>query len=143
MVLLSMMLKKIQYTDLNAKQKENYNFQKIAASLADYGYSCMWLNDDWQGADFIANHIDGIDFLKVQLKGRLTIDKKYVGKDIFVAFRHKDDTYLYPHDELMSFVFKELPYTEKGDSWAQNGGFSWPNPMPKKLEQELARYKLV
>lgn len=65
-----MRFKKIQYVDLNARQKENYNFQKIAASLAEYGYSCMWLNDDWQGADFIANHIDGVEFLKVQLKGR-------------------------------------------------------------------------
>ncbi|MEI7758754.1 MAG: hypothetical protein WCJ05_01050 [bacterium] len=137
-----MMLKKIKYTNLNARQKENYNFQKIAATLAEYGYSCMWLNDDWQGADFIANHIDGVEFLKVQLKGRLTINKKYIGKDIYVAFRHEDDTYLYPHDELMTFVFKELPNTEKGESWVQNGGFSWPNPMPKKLEQELVKYKL-
>jgi len=27
---------------------------KVAAALADYGYNSMRLNDDWQGADFIA-----------------------------------------------------------------------------------------
>lgn len=137
-----MLFKKIKYADLNARQKENYNFQKIAATLAEYGYSCMWLNDDWQGADFIANHIDGIEFLKVQLKGRLTISKKYIGKDIYIAFRYLDSTYLYPHDVLMNFIFKELPNTEKRDSWITDGGFSWPNPMPKKLEKELANYRL-
>lgn len=135
-------MKKISYNDLNARQKENYNFQKIAATLAEYGYSCMWLNDDWQGADFIANHIDGIEFLKVQLKGRVTINKKYIGKDIYIAFRHEDDTYLYPHDEIMNFIFTELPNTEKRESWAKEGGFSWPNPMPKKLQAKLENYKL-
>lgn len=132
----------IRYTDLNARQKENYNFHKIAAVLADYGYYCMWLNDDWQGADFIANHIDGRGSLKVQLKSRLTIDRKYIGKDIHIAFRHAGGTYLYPHDTVMLLLFKLLPQTAKRKSWERKGRFSWPNPMPKKLEQLLAEYKL-
>lgn len=79
---------KIEYRSLNSRQQENYNFQKVAALLADYGFNCLRLSDDWQGADFIACHIDGQTFLKVQLKGRLTIDKKYVGKGIHIAFLH-------------------------------------------------------
>ena len=71
---------KVDYNSLNAKQKENYNFHKVAAALADYGYNSMRLNDDWQGADFIA--IKGEEMIKVQLKGRFTIDKKYLGKEI-------------------------------------------------------------
>lgn len=47
-------LSKITYKNLNARQKENYNYHKVAATLADYGYNSMRLNDDWQGADFIA-----------------------------------------------------------------------------------------
>ena len=47
-------LKKIHYKDLNSRQKENYNFQKVAGELADYGFNCLRLTDDWQGADFIA-----------------------------------------------------------------------------------------
>ena len=71
------MFQRIQYEQLNSRQKENFNFQKVAAELADYGFNCMWLNDDWQGADFIACHIDGNNFIKVQLKGRLTIDQRF------------------------------------------------------------------
>jgi hypothetical protein len=78
------MFEKIRYEDLNSRQKENFNFQKVAAHLADYGFNCLRLSDDWQGADFIACHIDGNTSLKVQLKGRLNIDKKYYGKDIYI-----------------------------------------------------------
>ena len=54
---------KVKYENLKSKQKENFNFQKVAAELAEYGFNCMWLNDDWLGADFIAHHIDGsVDF---------------------------------------------------------------------------------
>ena len=49
-----MKLKHIGYNELNAKQKEIYNFQKVAAILADYGFNCIKLTDDWQGADFLA-----------------------------------------------------------------------------------------
>jgi hypothetical protein len=83
-------LEKIQYKDLNARQKENYNFHKVADLLADFGYNCLRLNDDWEGADFIALHKDGIGHLKVQLKGRLTLDRKYIKKDNFVAFTQDD-----------------------------------------------------
>ena len=80
------MFKKIKYSLLNAKQKENYNFQKVSAVLADYGYTCIKLSDDWNGADFLANHVDGITLLRVQLKGRLTFATKYLGKDLWICF---------------------------------------------------------
>ena len=65
-------------------QKENYNYHKVASSLADYGYDSMRLNNDWEGADFIA--VKGDDMLKIQLKGRLTVDKKYLNKDLHISF---------------------------------------------------------
>ena len=80
----------IRYHDLtNAKQKENYNFLKVSAILADYGFMTMRLNDDWQGADFIAQHIDGETFLRVQLKGRLWFAKKYMDKSLFIVCFYK------------------------------------------------------
>ena len=39
---------KVNYDNLNSKQKELFNFQKIAATLADYGFNCIKLADDWQ-----------------------------------------------------------------------------------------------
>ena len=74
-------LNRVRYRDLNARQKENFNFMKLSAVLADFGFAMLRLTDDWKGADFIAQHIDGDTFLKVQLKGRAVVDKKYVGKD--------------------------------------------------------------
>jgi hypothetical protein len=38
---------KIDYKKLTARQQENYNFQKISALLADYGFSTLRLSDDW------------------------------------------------------------------------------------------------
>ena len=70
------MFERVDYRELNSRQKENYNFQKVAGRLADYGFNCLRLSDDWQGADFIACHIDGETFLRVQLKGRLVIDRE-------------------------------------------------------------------
>ena len=70
-----MKLRKIKYTDLNSKQKEVFNFQKVAGKLSDYGYNCIKLADDWQGADFLAYHKDGSGTLKVQLKARLALAK--------------------------------------------------------------------
>ena len=43
-------LTKVSYEDLNSKQKENYNYHKVAAALANYGYDSMRLNNDWDWA---------------------------------------------------------------------------------------------
>src|SRR5450432_159194 len=96
-----MRFEKIPYGSLNAKQKEQFNFQKIAATLAEFGFNCIKLADDWMGADFLAYHVNKATTLKVQLKSRLAINGKYVGKDIWIAFPHKGNWYLIEHDELV------------------------------------------
>lgn len=133
-------LHKIAYDELNARQQEKYNFQKVAAVLADYGFNCIRLTDDWQGADFIAVHVDGSTFLKVQLKGRLSFNKKYFGKEIFIAFRDRDSWYLYPHDELQRIVFAVKSYGTTY-SWVQRGGYSIGRLGPK-LRELLEPYRL-
>jgi hypothetical protein len=115
---------KILYGNLNARQKENYNFQKVSPVLADFGFTTIRLTDDWQGADFIAQHLDGETFLKVQLKGRLTIDKKYSQKNIFICFRDENNLfYIYPHDEMVSYLI-ETTNIGNTQSWIQNGLYS-------------------
>jgi hypothetical protein len=94
----------IAYDELNSKQKEAYNLQKVSAILADIGFVTIRMTSDWGGADFIAQHISG-RFLRVQLKSRLTFSKKYLGKDkeLFICFRDRaaDRWFLYPHDEML------------------------------------------
>ncbi len=123
-----MMFQRIAYSDLKSRQQENYNFHKIAARLADYGFNCLRLTDDWQGADFIACHIDGRTFLKVQLKGRLVIDRKYQGKDIHVAFMLDDDVYLYPHDQLVFHMEANELIGADSVTWHDKGFRSWATP---------------
>ena len=134
------MFHRVEYKNLNSRQKENYNFQKIAAELADYGFNCMWLNDDWQGADFIACHIDGNKFLKIQLKGRLTIEKKYNDKEIYIAFSENSKWYIYPHDILQKELLS-LGLMSGSESWEEKGGFSWPI-IPKKLASLLQKFAI-
>ncbi|MEK7524543.1 MAG: hypothetical protein AAB588_05960 [Patescibacteria group bacterium] len=131
---------KIGYIKLTARQKENYNFSKISALLADYGFNTLRLSDDWQGADFIANHIDGETFLKVQLKGRFTLDKKYVGKNIWVCFSYDETWYLYPHDEVIGRL-AEYSNFQNTESWKKHGNYHKENPTRSDAEL-LKSYKL-
>ena len=74
---------KVQYNALKGKQKEIYNFQKVSAHLADYGYTTIKLDDDWMGADFIAIHFDGVKYLKVDLRLTKSISvKKYLSASL-------------------------------------------------------------
>lgn len=133
-------MKKISYSDLNSKQQEIYNFQKVASHLADYGFCCIKLADDWHGADFLAYHFDGDQTLKVQLKGRLTIDKKYVGKDLQMCFRAHDNWYMIEHDELVRLLGETTGYLESG-SWTENGNYSAGKPS-KSVMVALESYRI-
>lgn len=113
------------FTSLNAKQKEIYNFHKVAARLADYGFHSVWLGDDWKGADFLAVHVDGETVLRVQLKARLAIDKKYWGKNLHIAFRHGERVFVYPHDELVAWVIDRKHVGEATTAWKDNGSWHW------------------
>ena len=81
-----MRLERIRYRELTSKQQEIYNFQKVAWLLADYGFNCIKLDDDWQGADFLAYHKDGSTTLKVQLKGRATDLQEVPGQEFVSRF---------------------------------------------------------
>ena len=109
-----MELRRVEFKKLSPRQKEIYNFQKSAAVLAEYGFNCIKLADDWQGADFLAYHKDADTTLKVQLKSRLGIDKKYEGKEIWMNFPIKGVWYLVPHDTLLEFVPDAW---KKSESW--------------------------
>ena len=127
------MLQRIDPSKLNGKQKEIYNFQKSAALLADYGFNCIKLTDDWLGADFLAHHFDGKTTLKVQLKARMTIDRKYVGQDLWMNFPSAGTWYLVPHDKLVEVIGQATNWLNT-PSWLQNGLYSSANPSPRLLQ---------
>jgi hypothetical protein len=131
---------KYPYKKLNSRQQEAYNFQKASAVLADYGFVTIRLSSDWRGADFIAQHVDGITFLKVQLKGRPSFDKKYHDRDLFICFPHAADWYLYPHDAVLLQVLA-AGLLQGTESWDKNGAYSFPK-LTKRLKTLLEPYRL-
>jgi hypothetical protein len=131
--------KKIIYSELNAKQKEIYNYQKVSGILAEYGYTTIKLSDDWMGADFIAIQFTGEEYLKIQLKGRLTFDKKYIKKDIYICFCQESDWYIYPHDILLKKFLNEI---EHSSSWKEKGIYHYPY-LTEKHKDRLSNFKLM
>ena len=132
-----MKLEPIKYEDLNAKAKETYNFQKIAAILADYGYNSIWLSNDWNGADFIAVHIDGVSDIKIQLKGGISFAQKYRGKNLYIGFIEQGDLYLYPHDDVLEQV--EPVISDK--KWIEKGTY-FQTKITSRFIDVLAPYKI-
>lgn len=134
-----MKFQKILPSRLSKRQKESYNFQKASAVLADYGFQAIKLSDDWCGADFIAQHIDG-EFIKVQLKGRITVAEKYRRKDLWILFPTGSDWYIIPHDALLDILIRKKVSIEKTESW-MNGGYSI-GKVSKELRPLLEPYML-
>ena len=52
-----------------------------------------------------------------------TIDKKYLGKEIYIAFIEDDIIKVYYHDEVVNSLAGSILETE---SWNINGNYSWP-----------------
>jgi hypothetical protein len=76
------------------------------------------------GVDFILyRESDGL-LRKVQLKGRWTIERKYVGRDIWIAFPIAGDWYLMPHDEMVASA--ETDGVTETVSWKDAGAYSRP-----------------
>ena len=100
----------------------------------------MRLIDDWKGADFIAQHIDGEIYLKVQLKARFTLDKKYIGKSIYIAFPEGEEWYLYPHDEALDRI-SELSGLKNSSAWGRSGLRHYPK-IPSRFKEILSDYRI-
>jgi hypothetical protein len=81
-----------------------------------------------------------VTFLKVQLKGRLTFDKKYLGRDLYVCFPHDSNWFVYPHDDLLAQVLSATTVASS-DSWKSKGSYSFPG-LSQKLRPLLAPYCL-
>ena len=104
---------------------ESYNFHKAAAVLAEYGFDCVRLTDDWEGADFVAYHKAAGRALSVQLKSCLVIDKRYTPfKGLYMCFPldGTDSTwYLVKHADLITIVKKYAP--DWFSKYQARGGF--------------------
>jgi hypothetical protein len=69
----------------------------------------------------------------VQLKSRFGVYKKYLGRDIWIAFPCPTGWYLYPHDQTLALVL-ELTNVGGTESWLGKGAYHWGNVPPAMLQ---------
>ena len=130
-------------TGRNSKQIETYNFHKAAGVLAEYGFDCIRLSDDWAGSDFLAHHRDTKSTLQVQLKAALVIDEKYLpNAELYMCFP-LDGTgnwYLIEHRRLMEIAEDKAPQWFASKRWKRDKMYwSWSgNKAIREALQEFA-----
>ena len=93
------------------------------------------------GVDFILYRESDGAIRKVQLKGRWMIDKKYRGRDIWMAFPIGADWYLMPHDVMLEHAEADGK-TLKSASWTDGGAYSKPKPSVATIA-ECAPYRFM
>ena len=99
-------------TGRRSKEVETYNFHKAAAVLAEYGFDCLRVADDWMDADFLAHHKRSGKTLMVQLKSALVIDQKYTNnEDLYMCFPldRTGNWYLIKHQRLLEIAKEHAP----------------------------------
>lgn len=105
--------------------REVINRNTVVSLALDQGFNAFLPVYDG-GVDFILyRESDGL-VRKVQLKGRWTIDRKYLGRDIWVAFPITGDWYVMPHDEMVRLA--EAEGVTQTASWTESGVYSKPRP---------------
>jgi hypothetical protein len=82
---------------------------------------------EWdEGIDFIVYREKDDLLLKLQLKSRWSIDRKYVGRNIGLLFRDKNIWYLCPHDDMVEYAHQNTSFLSS-ESWIARGIYHVPN----------------
>jgi lipid-A-disaccharide synthase-like uncharacterized protein len=135
-------LNKIDYENLNPKQKESYNFQKLSAVLADYGVETLRLSNDWNGADFLMTDPYNVNVIKkVQLKSRFTLDRKYRRiKDLYIAFPDSNIWYIFHHNTILD-RFSKVSNLNNDSAWKETGKYSQAR-LTEQLKELLHEFQV-
>lgn len=108
-------------TRFRTQIREVINRNTVVSLAMEKGYNAYLPVYDG-GVDFILYREEDSVTHKVQLKGRWIIDRKYIGRDIWVAFPHAGEWYLVPHDTMVQQA-EEAGFT-KTSSWTVGGAYS-------------------
>ena len=110
----------------------------IQSHLLELGWMTYNPAADVGGVDWICIHQKSGELRKVQQKGRLLINKKYISKDLWICCYNYDAVYMIPHDILLeSKAAKKAQLTA---SW-KKGEYNWPT-ISKAMADEISNYKI-
>ena len=124
-------------TRFRAQIREVINRNTVVSLAMEKGFNAYLPVYDG-GVDFILYREEDSLTHKVQLKGRWIIDRKYIGRDICVAFPHDGEWYLVPHDVMVQQA-EEAGFT-RTSSWITGGAYSCPS-LSKTLAAACAPYR--
>jgi hypothetical protein len=130
---------KAEYMGFDSRSKEAFNTAQLGAVLARKEEYLLPLRFDSNGADVLAYNPATNRTRAIQIKARATVEGKYRGKELWIAFPHwvtdhQQDWYVVPHDRL-----EEL--WGKTRTWQKDAKFSANNP-PKHLIAALLEYRV-
>ena len=118
--------------------QEAISKRSVQARLLSQGWMTFDPAADVDGVDWIAMHLTSGEVRKIQQKGRLHINKKYLNKDLWICAVYPELTFIVPHDELLKTTAGEQ--AQNTNSW-EKGDYHWPKPS-KELINELSEYIL-
>ncbi|MBB6125169.1 hypothetical protein [Sphingobium subterraneum] len=118
---------------LSSQAIEVINRNALVTVALNQGYNAYLPVYD-HGIDLILHNEATGDTKLIQLKSRWTIDRKYLGRDIWIAFPDRGEWYVAPHDELVRMGER---YTSS-QSWAR--GTYHKGSLSKADREELAPY---
>jgi len=119
---------------LTSDAVEVVNRNALVTVALNQGYNAYLPVYD-NGIDLILLNEATGDIKLVQLKGRWTIDKKYIGRNIWIAFPDRGAWYVAPHDEMLRLGERHTTT----DSWIR-GTYS-KRPLSRSDREELAPYR--
>jgi len=90
------------------------------------------------GVDFILYREADGDVIMVQLKGRWTIDQKYIDREIWIGFHDRGHWYLAPHDKMVKWA-EGYGFTASS-SWVEGGAYS-RSSLSKQMRVDLAPFR--
>jgi hypothetical protein len=124
---------------LNGRSVEMANRMNLIKVAFDRGYIAYLPVVD-EGIDLILLREQPYDLKLVQLKSRWTIDKKYMGRNIWIAFPEGEATwYLAPHDKFVALA-KALGFADGSRSWNEKGGYS-RGTLNAALRKKMGKYR--
>jgi hypothetical protein len=94
-----------QFLKFDGKSQEAFNTAQLGAVLARRQEYLLRLPFDSNGADVLSYNPETLRTTPIQIKSRLSISRKYLGKNLFIAFpiwetESRQAWYLLPHDTL-------------------------------------------
>jgi hypothetical protein len=114
------------------------NRNVLTNRLLDLGWN-VYLPVLDEGIDLIAHREDTYETRLVQLKSRWTIARKYLNRQIWIAFPDGADWFMVPHDTMVAW--EETAHRLKTVSWLRDGLYTQGH-LSQRMRARCVAYRI-